>query len=77
MIRNTADTDIFGVALKSSVALTDGPVILASLGYIDTEYDTVRFDLNRDNVGDGKDASLKPPRVPTWTYSLGLLYRLS
>ena len=76
VIRNTADTDIFGVELEGSFALTPDLMLLASMGYIDTEYQEVRFDLNADNMVDERDKDLAPPRAPTWTYSLGLLHSL-
>ena len=77
VIRNTADTDIFGLELEGSLALTRDLVLRASMGYLDTEYTTVRFDLNRDNAVDRKDEALEPPRAPTWTYSLSLLHTVS
>ena len=76
VVRNTADTDIFGLELEGSLVLTQDLVLLASMGYIDTEYTEVRFDLTGDSIVDGKDEDLEPPRAPTWTYSLGLLHTL-
>ena len=76
VVRNTADTDIFGLELEGSLVLTQDLMLLASMGYIDTEYTEVRFDLTGDSVVDGKDENLEPPRAPTWTYSLGLLHTL-
>ena len=76
VVRNTADTDIFGLELEGSFALTQDLMLRAAMGYIDTEYTEVKFDLNRDNAVDRKDKALEPPRAPTWTYSLGLLHTL-
>ncbi len=76
VVRNTADTDIFGLELEGSFMLAQDLVLLASMGYIDTEYTEIRFDLTGDSVVDGKDEDLEPPRAPTWTYSLGLLHTL-
>ncbi len=76
VVRNTADTDIFGLELEGSFMLTQDFLLLTSLGYIDTEYTEVRFDLTGDSIVDGKDEDLEPPRAPTWTYSLGLLHTL-
>ncbi len=76
VVRNTADIDIFGLELEGSFVLTQDLMLLASLGYIDTEYTEVRFDLTGDSVVDGKDENLEPPRAPSWTYSLGLLHTL-
>ncbi len=76
VVRNTADTDIFGLELEGSFALTQDLMLRAAMGYIDTEYTEVKFDLNRDNAVDRKDKALEPPRAPTWTYSLSLLHTL-
>ena len=76
VVRNTADTDIFGLELEGSLMLTQDLMLRAAMGYIDTEYTEVKFDLNRDNAVDRKDKALEPPRAPTWTYSLGLLHTL-
>ena len=76
VIRNTADTDIFGIELAGSFVLAQDLILRAAMGYIDTEYAEVKFDLNRDGAVDRKDKNLEPPRAPTWTYSLGLLYTL-
>ncbi len=76
LLRNTADTEIFGVEVDATIALTDSLLMIGSIGYIDAEYDTVKFDLNGDGVIDGKDKSLDLPRAPEWTYSLGLTHDL-
>ena len=76
VVRNTADTDIFGLEFEGFLVLTQDLMLLASMGYIDTEYTEVRFDLTGDSIVDGKDEDLEPPRAPTWTYSLGLLHTL-
>ena len=76
VVRNTADTDIFGLELEGSLVLTQDLMLRAAMGYIDTEYAEVKFDLNRDGAVDRKDKALEPPRAPTWTYSLGLLHTL-
>ena len=75
-LRNT-HPDIFGLELEGSLALTRDLMLRASVGYLDTEYTTVRFDLNRDNAVDRKDEALEPPRAPIWTYSLSLLHTVS
>ncbi len=72
VIKNTADAEIFGVELDGVFALGDNTVLLASVGYIDPRYKTVKFDINSDGVLDGKDRGLKLPRAAQWTYSVGL-----
>ncbi len=77
LVRNTADTTIMGFEVDGTFALTDNLLLIASLGYLDAEYDTVRFDLNGDGVIDGRDESLDPPRAPELTYSIGLTHDLN
>ena len=76
VVRNTADTDIFGLELEGSFMLTQDLMLLVSMGYIDAEYTEVRFDLTGDAVVDGKDEALDLPRAPPWTYSMGLFHTL-
>ena len=76
LIRNTADTTIMGVEVDSTISLTDNLILLASFGYIDAEYDKVRFDLNGDGVVDGQDEDLDLPRAPELTWSVGLTHDL-
>jgi iron complex outermembrane receptor protein len=72
LVRNTADTQIWGAEVDATISLTDSLLLTASAGYVDAEYDEVREDLNGDDVIDGQDESLDVPRAPEWTYSLGL-----
>jgi len=74
LVRNTADTTITGIEVDGTFSLTDSLLLLASVGYIDAEYDSVREDLNGDGVIDGKDESLDIPRAPEWTYSVGFTW---
>jgi iron complex outermembrane receptor protein len=74
LIRNTADATVMGAEVDATISITDDLVILASVGYIDAEYDTVNEDLNGDGVIDGKDEDLDLPRAAEWTYSLGTTY---
>ncbi|MEM9313627.1 MAG: TonB-dependent receptor, partial [Pseudomonadota bacterium] len=53
LIQNTADTDIMGIEVDGTFAITDSFTVLASVGVIDAEYTDVRFDLNGDGVVDG------------------------
>ncbi len=76
LVRNTADATITGVEVDATISITDGLLLLASAGYIDAEYDTVRLDLNGDGVVDGGDEGLDIPRAPELTYSVGLTYDL-
>ncbi len=71
VIRNTADVEAFGFEVDGLVAVTDGLLLLGSVGYVDPEYTRVEDDLNLDGVVDGKDKALKLPRAANWTWSIG------
>ncbi len=72
VIRNTADATITGAEFDGLFPLTDSLILNASVGYIDPEYDTVRFDLNGDGVLNGADRELDLPRAAELTYAIGL-----
>lgn len=74
-IFNTADGDIFGSEVESTVLLTDKLWLDWSVGYLDFEYTDVRFDLTGDGVVNGKDKSLMLPRLAKWSYNVGLGFR--
>ncbi|MEP5766621.1 MAG: TonB-dependent receptor [Halieaceae bacterium] len=74
LVRNTADATISGIEVDGTFSLTDNLLMIAAVGYIDSDYDSVREDLNGDGVVDGQDENLDIPRSPEWTYSLGLNY---
>jgi iron complex outermembrane receptor protein len=76
LVRNTADATITGIEVDGTFSLTERLLLLASVGYIDAEYDTVRFDLNGDGVIDGQDEDLDLPRAPEVTYSIALNHDL-
>ncbi len=74
VIKNTADADILGLEVDGVFGLTDATALIASIGYIDPEYSTVRFDLNGDGVLNATDEALDLPRAAKWTYSIGLTH---
>ncbi len=72
VIRNTADATISGIELDALMPLSDTLLLNASIGYIDPEYDTVRFDLNGDGAINAADLALDLPRAAELTYAIGL-----
>lgn len=76
LVRNTADTQIFGAEVESTIRLSESLLLRASVGYLNAEYDEVRFDLNGDGVINGGDESLDLPRAPELTFSVGLNHDL-
>ncbi|GAB3094643.1 TonB-dependent receptor [Aestuariicella hydrocarbonica] len=71
-IRNTADATLMGIEIDATYALTDTLLLTATLGYTDSAYDEVTYDLNGDGVIDGADEDLDIPRAAELTYSIGL-----
>lgn len=74
VIDNTADATLMGLEVDGSFRISDSMLLLASFGYIDAEYDSVRFDLNGDGEINAADKDLDLPRAPELTYSIGLNY---
>jgi iron complex outermembrane receptor protein len=74
LVRNTADATMTGIEVDATIGLTENLLMMASIGYVDAEYDEVREDLNGDGVVDGIDESLDIPRAPELSYSLGFTH---
>jgi iron complex outermembrane recepter protein len=74
VIRNTADASIKGIEFDGTFALGERTLLLASAGWLDPRYESVKFDLNGDGVVDGRDKDLDLPRAAKWTYSVGLTH---
>ncbi|MEM7739465.1 MAG: TonB-dependent receptor [Pseudomonadota bacterium] len=73
LITNTADASIFGLELEARYRLTDTTLIMANYGYIDAQYDDVRFDISGDGLVNGADEDLAIPRVPENTFGVTLI----
>ena len=91
LINNTADATIFGIEIEAQYALTDNILLMANLGRLDGEYDSVALNISSDfidadgdtlidagEVGilDGRDLQLGIPRLSPWTYGLGFIHSL-
>jgi iron complex outermembrane receptor protein len=73
-ILNTADVSIKGVEAEGRFRIFDGLVLTGNFGYIDDKYEDIRFDISGSSgVIDADDFALRLPRVPKWTYGVGLL----
>lgn len=73
-ILNTADVSIKGIEAEGRFRVFDGLVLTGNFGYIDDKYEDIRFDISgTDGVIDENDFALRLPRVPKWTYGVGLL----
>lgn len=72
VIRNTADATISGIEIDALLPITENLLLNASVGYIDPQYDSVRFDLNGDGSVNDADLNLDLPRAANLTYAIGL-----
>ena len=84
LVRNTADANILGIELDGTFALTENLLVLASIGYIESEYDKVLFDISAagvagedDGLINSVDLNLDLPRAAPLTYSIGLSHDLT
>jgi iron complex outermembrane receptor protein len=76
LIANTADANIVGIELEAQYALTETLLVLGNFGYIDADYEEVRFDISSDGFLDGEDEDLAIPRVPEFTYGASIIWDL-
>ena len=76
VIKNTADAEILGIELDSALNLAENLQATASVGWLDADYKTVKFDLNSDGMINDRDKDLDLPRAAEWTWSLGLRHHL-
>jgi iron complex outermembrane receptor protein len=74
LIQNTADIRITGAEVDGTFALTDNFTLQGSVGLLDAQYESVRFDLNGDGVVDDGDRNLDFVRAPELTWSLSGIY---
>jgi iron complex outermembrane receptor protein len=74
VIKNTADTDIYGFEMEGSYAVTDNFLILGSVGYTEGEYQSVLFDISGDGIVDATDLGLDIPRLAPWSVNIGFVH---
>ncbi|HZW59731.1 MAG TPA: TonB-dependent receptor [Woeseiaceae bacterium] len=75
LIRNTADATITGFDLEMNAVLSDTLFLRTSLGYVDGQYDEVKFDISGDGKVDAEDRELALPRLAPWSYGAQLIYQ--
>lgn len=73
-ILNTADATIKGIELDGQARVTDNVLLTANVGYIDADYDEVRFDISGDGFVNAADTALNIPRVPELTFGFGVVH---
>ncbi len=78
VIKNAGDTETWGLELDGVFSLTESLVLTANVGYIDTEYTDVSFDINGvgGEIPNSVDEGLEIARAPEWSYSFGLVHDL-
>lgn len=77
IIKNTAEVTISGAELEVTALLTENLSIQAFGGYVDGDYNKIRFDLTGDTVIDDNDLNLDLPRLSPWEYGAGVIYDYS
>ncbi len=75
-IFNTANARIWGGEIEARYTLSRSLVLLANAGYIDARYTKVLFDISGNGTVGPEDYALKLPRVPKWTWGVGLIHQL-
>ncbi len=73
-VYNTADARIRGGEIEAALLVGGGLTLQANLGYTDTDYRRVFFDINSDGLIDSGDLALDLPRAPKWTWGGGATY---
>ena len=73
-IFNTADASIFGFEAEARMQVSDSLLFTANLGIIDDSYDAILFDISGDDVIDDTDLNLRLPRVPEFTWGMGMIH---
>jgi iron complex outermembrane receptor protein len=76
IINNTADATIQGAELEARFVLTDKLLMTAQAGYVDGDYQEVRYDLNGDGAVNELDTALEIPRLAPWTYGASIVHEL-
>ena len=74
IIDNTADATIQGFDFEARAFVTESITATVNAGYVDGQYDEVRFDLNGDGEVDDQDKELDIPRLAPWSYGASLIY---
>ena len=74
LVRNTADAVLIGLEVDGAFSLTDTFLLTASMGVIDSSYDSVNLDLNGDGLVNDVDEGLDLPRAADLTWSVGFTH---
>ncbi len=75
-IANTADATVKGLEIDGQIQLADNLAFIGSVGFLDAEYDEVKFDLTGDGLVDQADLDLPLPNAPDFTSSASLIHDL-
>ncbi|MFA7588117.1 MAG: TonB-dependent receptor [Novosphingobium sp.] len=75
-VYNTANARIHGIEADARIALTDGLAITGQVAWIDADYRKVSYDISGDGIVDAADRALRLPRVPEWTWGVGVQHSL-
>lgn len=70
LLVNSGEVEIQGAELELQYLVTDNLVLGAQVGYTESEYQDIEFDLTGDGVVDAADYALELPRQAPWTYGV-------
>jgi len=70
LLVNSGEVEIQGAELELQYLVTDNLVLGAQVGYTESEYQNIEFDLTGDGVVDAADYALELPRQAPWTYGV-------
>ncbi|MEH6408890.1 MAG: TonB-dependent receptor [Hyphomonas sp.] len=74
VIANTADAEIFGLELDASIPVSDQLLLVGGVGYLDSEYTDILFDISGDGIVDSQDLALDIPRLAPLSANAGIVY---
>ncbi|MFM2300372.1 MAG: hypothetical protein RLZZ84_108 [Pseudomonadota bacterium] len=75
-IFNTANARIWGGEVEARYALAPSLILSANAGYIDAKYTRVFYDISGNGSVGPEDYALALPRVPKWTWGIGVIHEL-
>ena len=75
-IYNTADARITGFEVEGRWRVSDSLILTGNVGHIDAQYTRILFDISGDGAIGAADLALALPRVPKWTWGVGVVHEL-
>jgi iron complex outermembrane receptor protein len=74
IIRNTADAEVLGIEVDAQWIVNEHFLIEGSVGLLDGNYKSLKFDISGDGVVDATDLALEIPRLSPYTGNISFVY---